>query len=243
MEQITSRCYYLPYDTAADRPCLGYVRGDRFSMQIDGGNSPAHLLLMQKVLEQKRLPLPDMIAVTHSHWDHTYGLCAAKAPVIACDKTQEHLQTMTAWAWTISAMEERLRTRQDIPFCHENILKEYADPSAIRVRTADVVFREALTIDLGGVHVELFRQENSHADDCVIAYVPEEKVVFLGDICYEDLHHEPPCFHRARFDQLRQTLIRLDFDQAIPGHQLHLTRADLLADMDESLSEDVLILP
>lgn len=240
--QITPRCYALPFSRTADRPTLGYVRGDRLALRIDAGNSPAHARLMDDACAAAGLPAADFIALTHSHWDHTYGAAGTACPVIACAATQRHLSAMARWAWTPEAMQTRLDRREDIRFCHDAILEEYPDPAAIRVRTADLTFDRTLTLDLGGVHAVLTHVVNSHADDCVIIHIPEEHIVFLGDICYEDLHHEPPCIHRLRFEALRETLAALDFDRAVMGHQGVLTRAELDADMQETLADPETIL-
>lgn len=243
LQSITARCHYLPCEKETDRPCLGYVRGDRISLLIDAGNSPAHYRAMQEAIARCGLPAPGLAAITHAHWDHTYGMAACTVPVMVNHATQQHLQRMSAWAWTLPAMEQRLRTGEDILFCHECILKEYPDLSAIRVRTGDIVYRDRLTLDLGGVHAILMHLENSHADDCSIVYIPEEKVVYLGDITYEDLHHTPPCIHQARYAALRKALEETDFTLAVPGHQGLKTKAEILHEFDTIDEEGLMMLP
>lgn len=237
LNALTKRCYCMPFSRTADRPSLGVICGDRLTLRVDGGNSPAHAALMERAMAKRGLPPTDLIAVTHSHWDHSYGLSAAACPVIACRKTQAQLLRMAEWQWTPEAMERRLQTGEDIRFCHDFILEEYPDPAAIRVRTADVVFDGRLSVDLGGVCAELLCLTNSHAEDCVVVHVPEEGVVYLGDICYEDLHHEPPCIHRRRFEALLDSLSTLDFTLAVPGHQMPMSKAELLDDMQKTLDE------
>lgn len=245
LEQITKRCCYMPNDATADRPCLGYVRGDRYALMIDAGNSPEHHRLFLAEVEAAGLPAPAAVAITHSHWDHTYGMCAAGVPTLVNSCTQEKLRRMSQWVWTLPAMEERLRTHEDILFCHECILKEYPDLSTIRVVPGTAVYEQRMTIDLGGVSAELIQLENSHAEDCSIVYIPEEKVVFLGDITCDDLHHQPPCIHRARLEQLRRSLAALDFDYAVAGHWGQvMSKTDVLADMDSYFTDgEELILP
>lgn len=244
LRQISQRCYYLPNDHETDRPCLGYVRGDRLSLMIDAGNSPAHHRLFLAELAAAGLAAPDFIAITHSHWDHTYGMCAAQCPTLVNHKTQDHLQQMSRWAWNLPAMEERLRTGEDIRFCHDCIIKEYPQLPAIRVVTGDITYHGSLTLALGGVHAELIHLENSHAADCSIVYVPEEKLVFLGDITCDDLHHTPRCIHLSRYESLRRSLTSLDFTHALEGHYENLcTRAEIFAAMDETQAETDAILP
>ena len=86
--------------------------------------------------------------------------------------------------------------------------------------------------------------QNSHADDCSIVYVPEEKLVFLGDITCDDLHHTPRCIHLSRYESLRRSLTSLDFTHALEGHYENLcTRAEIFAAMDETQAETDAILP
>ncbi|MBE5804567.1 MAG: MBL fold metallo-hydrolase [Clostridiales bacterium] len=242
--RITPRCFFMPNDHETDRPCLGYVRGDHYSLMIDAGNSPEHHRLFLGELTAAGLPAPDFIAITHSHWDHTYAMCAAACPTLVNHRTQEHLLRMSGWAWNLPAMEERLRTREDILFCHECILKEYPDLSAIRVVPGDVVYHDRLTLDLGGIHAELLHLENSHADDCSIILIPEEKLVFLGDITCDDLHHDPRCLHQSRYESLRRALTELNFTHAIEGHWEQIcSKADVFTGMEETRAEAELLLP
>ncbi len=237
LQRVAPHCYYLPYDTHADRPCLGVVQGQRYTLRIDSGNSPAHHALMEQEMAAAQLSPSDFIALTHSHWDHTYGMVAATCPTLACRQTQVQLSRMAEWAWTPEAMARRLETGEDIEFCHRHILLEYEELSSISVRTADLVFEERMTLDLGGLHAELIHLPSSHAEDCVVVYIPEEKVVYLGDSCYEDLHHDPVCIHEKRFAALRAALADMDFDVCVPAHQLAMTKAALLEDMEETLLE------
>ncbi len=43
LEQLTPRVYQLPFSQENDRPALGYIRGDRFSLMVDAGNSSEHV--------------------------------------------------------------------------------------------------------------------------------------------------------------------------------------------------------
>lgn len=243
LRQLTERCFYLPYEKTGDRPSLGFVRSDRLCLQIDAGNSPAHYRRMSDALAAAGLPAPNLIAFTHAHWDHTYGACAADCPVIASEATQAELRRMVGWTWTAEAMAQRVESGEDIAFCTDAIAVEYAELSQVRVRTADLVYAERLTVDLGGVSAVIARTTNSHAADCSLIYIPEERVVYLGDICYEDLHHKPPCCHRSRLNALRDALSALPFEWGVPGHQLPLSRQEVFDELNALEHGDLLQLP
>ena len=45
--------------------------------------------------------------------------------------------------------------------------KELPDRSDLRLRTADIAFKERVVIDLGGIQAELIHVGGDHADDSV----------------------------------------------------------------------------
>lgn len=58
LEQLTPRVYQLPFSQENDRPALGYIRGDRFSLMVDAGNSSEHVRDYQKAVENAGFPQP-----------------------------------------------------------------------------------------------------------------------------------------------------------------------------------------
>lgn len=185
MERICDRVYYLPHDEQGDRPALGYVRGDRFTLMVDAGNSPAHVAVFQARLAAEGLPTPDFVALTHWHWDHVFGAHALPCPLIACSQTNGYLAEMRKWAWTDEAMAARLETGEDTEFCDLTIREVYPDRTNIVIREADIIFEDTLTLDLGGITCLLRRIDNPHSADSVLVHIPQEGVVFLGDAAYQ----------------------------------------------------------
>ena len=42
LKRLTDRIYYIPNDSKTDRPVLGLICGDKYSLVVDAGNSPTH---------------------------------------------------------------------------------------------------------------------------------------------------------------------------------------------------------
>ena len=104
-----SKCiWYLPSEERTDRPCLYYVKGDRFSIAIDAGNSKAHVDLFYEELNKNNLPLPEFTIITHWHWDHTFGMVYTNGKTVTGEKTHKHLINVSQWEWTSEAMKKRL---------------------------------------------------------------------------------------------------------------------------------------
>ncbi|ETA81113.1 MBL fold metallo-hydrolase [Youngiibacter fragilis] len=218
VKRLTERIWYTDADERTDRPVLGYVSGDMASLMVDAGNSRQHAAILTDGVVAKGLAYPRYVAITHWHWDHCYGLSGIGAVSVASLETNLKLIEMSEWEWTDRAMSRRIETGEDILFCDENIRKEYPDRSLIDVKTADIVFDGLLQIDLGGVTCILMKLPNSHSEDSVVAYVPEEKVVFLGDITSEDFHNGTGSHHREKLGMLIEALEWMDFELALHGH-------------------------
>ncbi|MDD2955025.1 MAG: MBL fold metallo-hydrolase [Oscillospiraceae bacterium] len=235
MEQIGRRVWYLPEQEATDRPNLGYIRGTRYALMVDAGNSPAHAALFLSGLAERGLPGPDFAAVTHWHWDHTYGLCALPCPVIAGRETAEQLEKMSRWQFDLPSMERRLAAGEEVLFCHENILKEYPDPASVRVRRADIVFDGALELELGDCPCRLLRVAGPHSMDSVAVYLPQDKIIFLGDSTAEEFYEGPAHYDPRRLKDYIALLEGLDFETAVPGHSEPEPKASIMEYLREEL--------
>ena len=100
LQQLTPRVYQLDFSQEQDRPVLGYIRGDRFSLMVDAGNSPEHVQAYLAAVEESGFCQPDFVALTHSHWDHCFGLASLPMPSIACVQTRQSLEMVSCLQWT-----------------------------------------------------------------------------------------------------------------------------------------------
>lgn len=235
--QISPRIHCLPPEDETDRPTLGHIRGDRFSLAIDAGNSAAHVRKFQDAIHANGLPAPAFVALTHWHWDHTFGMHALPGLSIAGHRTDAKLREVAGWGWSDTEMAARLASGADIEFCDRCIRLEYPERSLIRVKPADMAFQGTLTIDLGGVHAVLMEIVAPHSDDNVLVYIPEERVVFLADADGGDLYTGDGRPDRGRLIALMDLLESLDFETAIPGHDVPISKARQMAYLQEALDE------
>ena len=121
--RVSDRIWYLPGEdfTGRDRPFLYYVKGEKKSLAVDAGNSPAHVRAFYAALEAAGLPRPQITLLTHWHWDHTFGLTAVEGVTMTSAATNEKLGQVAQWKWNDAAMEERLNTGEDIQACEDCI--------------------------------------------------------------------------------------------------------------------------
>lgn len=243
---VSDRIGYLEQDTRSDRPVLGYIRGDKLAFAVDTGASADHVALFYSELKSRGLRLPDFTGISHFHWDHSYAAAAVNGLTIASDKCDEELRKESAYVWTPEAMKERYEQGEDIKFSYCSKLAEYSDVTKIQVVPADIVIHGDMTIDLGGVHVEVLYCGGPHSDDHLMFYVPEEKFLFVSDASgkelftldweYDETHPEllqdvlaTLPYNPEKLRPFVALLESLDFEQGILGHEdTTITRETLL---------------
>ncbi|MBR3952082.1 MAG: MBL fold metallo-hydrolase [Oscillospiraceae bacterium] len=247
-EKISEHCYYRPAEPYTDRPNIGYILGKKYSLLFEAGNSESNAKQLKSELSEQNLPLPDYVAVSHWHWDHSFGLHAWDCLKIAGEKTNKKLLEVSKWKWDESSMEERIRSGEDIVFCTEMIKREYPDRNKINVIPADISFENRMSISLGEVSCELLHCGGPHSEDSVLCFIPEEKVLFLGDSNCKDLYEKTWHFdieHEEDFlenvsaipydtvlvEKFISVLNGLDFEICITGHGGFLSRDELYSSL------------
>lgn len=221
LKKLTEHIWYMPYETERDRPNLGYVKGNNWSLAIDAGHSAAHTKEFYSLLEKENLPLPSLTVLTHWHWDHTFGMHAVNGLCVANKKTNEYLRE-----W-----KKKIETNGPDEFfaLHESIRREYAGGREVIVTPADILFSGEMTLDLGGVHVDLMETEAPHTDDSTLVYVREDKVLFLGD----STSGEFPTWvkNESLCRKLKDTIKKIDPRICVDGHWVPVETEDTLNDL------------
>ena len=70
LKKLTNKVHYMPHYSETDRPALGLVCGDRFSLIVDSGNSPAHARDFLNLVKKMDISHVKLVVITHWHWDH-----------------------------------------------------------------------------------------------------------------------------------------------------------------------------
>lgn len=218
MRKLTEHIYCMDANAETDQPFVFYVRGEKRSLLVDAGNSPENYRKLLGELQECGLPEPDLIALTHWHWDHTFGVCAAECPVIASEATDRILKNVSAWNWDDASMRERLATGEDILFTYDCMKKQYPDTKAIVVKRPDITFSERMMIDLGGVVCYLEHRDSPHTRDAVMIYVPADEALIGGDAHYEDYYDNDSKYDRTRLCSFMEYLNAVAFVHYLKGH-------------------------
>ena len=167
--QVSPHVVVILDDNVSFVPNVGIVAGERATLIIDTGlgerNGAIVLQEARKVSDNTEF----YIAATHYHPEHDLG----------------------ATAFPPNAKMLRWRTQQlEVDDIGEETNRRFAGFSPVlaellataRFRPADILFDEAITLDLGGVHVRIWGVGPTHTRGDTVFFVEEDRVLFSGDV-------------------------------------------------------------
>ncbi|WP_026829384.1 MBL fold metallo-hydrolase [Exiguobacterium artemiae] len=217
-KQLTSRIWYQTPVSETDRPIVAVITGDERSLVIDTGNSSQHATLFLDEIEKHGLRRPDLVALTHWHWDHIFGMKQMAVPTIATKRTVDEMRKMMDYDWSDEALAERIQQGIEIPFCADAIKLEFGKDREIEVILPTIRFSGELEIDLGGVTCLLRQVENDHSPGSALVYIPEERVLFLGDAMYADIFSAKWNYTVGQTTRLLDVIAEYDADYYVWSH-------------------------
>lgn len=221
LTKITDRVWFYPYEKKRDRPILGYIKGDNFSVAVDAGHSEAHTKEFYSALYEAGLSLPKITVLTHWHWDHTFGMHSVNGLCIANRITDSYLRQF----------KQKIDEKGNEVFLSldECIRKEYEGSKPVIITFPDIVFSDNLTIDAGNCPIRLFRSNAPHTDDSTLVFVESEKILFLGDAASGAF----PTWVKSPelCSQLADTVADLDVDICLESHCMPQTKQEIIEDL------------
>ncbi|WP_078427747.1 MBL fold metallo-hydrolase [Alkalihalobacterium alkalinitrilicum] len=227
IEKIGKKFWYITPISETDRPVLGIVVGNNKTLLIDTGNSEDHIQYFLDKLSKRQVPYPDIVVITHCHWDHIFGLAAlSKTVSISSEKTRKEMEKLIHLSWSDEALDERVKEGTEIEFCANAIKKEFTDHRDITITLPDLVFENKVEIDLGGVTCIVQHVGGDHASDSSIVYIKEEKILFLGDCLYANIFSEKENYTIQGTLELLDKLERFETDTYILSHSKQISKEE-----------------
>ncbi|MBB4894954.1 cyclase [Streptomyces olivoverticillatus] len=177
----------------------GFVTGGGRTLLIDTAATERRARLLRDAVEESGAPRPSLVVNTHHHGDHTYGNCvftpeATVVGHVACrrETLAEGLQLHAIWPSV-----------------------DYGD---IEVSAPTLTYTDELTLHLGETEVRLLHPGTAHTVGDTIAWLPEQRVVFTGDLIFEG--GTPFIVMGSLSGSLRalEALRALDAETVVPGH-------------------------
>jgi glyoxylase-like metal-dependent hydrolase (beta-lactamase superfamily II) len=235
LHHLTPHVAWLSPDGSVDRPTLGVVHGSQHTLIVDSGNSPAHANTLLSVLDEHQIARPSFAMLTHWHWDHVFGSSVFQVPTFASTETQRIVRILAQLDWSDRALDARVARGSEIAFCRDMIKRELPERSNLPLRIPDISFSRNITISLGDISCVIEHIGGDHAHDSSVVFVPEERIVFMGDALYDDIYHGPYRMTRALLYPLLEKLKSYEADYYIGSHDSEPTSKAEFLEQAETL--------
>jgi glyoxylase-like metal-dependent hydrolase (beta-lactamase superfamily II) len=220
LHKVSEHVWWFTPESRTDRASLGLVVGENASLMLEAGASPAHTKQFLQALTDAGLPQPDYAVLTHWHWDHSFGISALDVPVFAHHETAQHVKRMMAYDYGDSGLAQLVADGIEFEFIREHIAIEMTDTERknLKLRLPDITFDNSITFQLGSVTCQVKHVGGDHAADSCVMYIPEDKVLFLGDCIYQTVYEEPRHYTRSKLLPLIDKIENIDAIYFIEGH-------------------------
>lgn len=234
IQKLTQSIHMLPYYQETDRPTLGIVSGSHSSLIIDAGNSFAHAKEFNQQIGELGLPFVKAVVNTHWHWDHWFGNSFYQIPIYVNNYTLQQISKQAQYTWTDIDLDIRVKNGQEIEFCAEHIKKEFPDPNReIEMKIPDQVIKGKTTFDLGGISCVVESVDSDHCLQNLLIFVPECKVLFIGDALYMNLYSNEWKYTIQKLFPFLDKIESFDADILVSSHSNPLTKSEYLGYFNE----------
>ena len=142
---------------------------------------------------------------THYHLDHSLGnseFAKLGAIIIAHENDRENMQ---------KAGEGMLH------YAKQSGLSDQ-DLQGTKLAYPTLTFSDRVTLNLGNNQVEFLFIGPSHTTGSVLVFIPQEKVLFTGDLLFTDCHPFLGDANIAGWIKVLDYIMTMDVDKIIPGH-------------------------
>lgn len=230
LQKLSPRVYAFTPNQTTDRPSLGAIVGSTSTLLVEAGNSNAHIRLFLDALADAGVRPPRYAALTHWHWDHIFGAEALGGiPIFAHTETTRNVQIQAGYDWSDEALDQRVIDGLEIDFCRTMIKAELPDRSSLKLVVPDISFTDSVTIDLGDLTCEITQVGGDHSADSSIVYVPQERVLFLGDCHYPNIHVPESFYTPDVIFPLMDRLLAYEAETYVEGHgEGVMSRAEMI---------------
>lgn len=230
--EITKDIYYYPFDDKYLRPNLFYIRGDKKSIAVDAGNSKMHRNDFFEELEKFKFDEPEAIVLTHCHWDHTLGLHDYTGDSIATKISKERLAEFQNYSWSKDNLKEITKKGFMTKFSYLFMRKVYRNDPII-IPEIRIGFEKQKVIDLGNLQVYLKETKNPHSEDSTVVWIPERKVVIIGDSDYPSYSDNVAFFDKEKTLSYCREIEELPFEYYCGSHIEPLNRREAMEKLQE----------
>ncbi|MDD2903995.1 MAG: MBL fold metallo-hydrolase [Syntrophales bacterium] len=210
LQKITGSIYaYTDAKTASAKNSFGanagIIIGQDYIVAVDSLMSAREAQRFIKDIRKiSKKPIKFLIN-THYHLDHSLGnseFAKLGAIIIAQENDKENMEKNGAGM---------------LEYAKKNGLSD-KDLQGTKVVYPTLTFKERVTLYLGNNKVEVIYPGPSHTSGSVLVYVPQEKVLFTGDILFTNFHPFMGNADIPGWIKVLDQVMAMDVAKIIPGH-------------------------
>src|SRR4051795_7551041 len=213
--EVADDCHaYLQADGGWGWSNAGLIVGHGTSLLVD---TLFDLRLTQRMLNAMAATTAaapiDQVVNTHANGDHCYGnILLDQAEIIATAATAEEMNEVPA-----SLLAGLNKAPGDVGDLFRSFFGAF-EFDGIEMRLPDRTFEGRLEVDVGGRRVELIEVGPAHTKGDTLAYVPDAKTIFTGDILF--IGGTPIVWAGPLSNWIAacDLMLGMDIDTVVPGH-------------------------
>lgn len=227
LNKLTNSVYYMPQNAETDKPALGLICGNKCSVIVDSGSSPAHAMEFLEAVKKLNVPPVKFVIITHWHWDHVFGIKDMGITTIGHKNTRPKLRELQAMTWDDKSLDRYVEEKVFSEFNVSCIKNQIPDRSSFSIGDLDVMFEDSMEIDLGGITCIIKHVGGDHTPDSSIVYVPEEKVMFLGDCIYGSRYNGVYGYTKEKLHPMIEYISSYEAEHYIISHEELFTKEQI----------------
>lgn len=177
----------------------GFIGDGDETLLVDTAATERRARLLRSAVLDAGLALPRTIVTTHHHGDHTYGngVFLPEARIVG---------------------HEICRTEQLAAGHQLHHLWPATDFGHVEILPPHITYQERLTLYVGDIEVRLIHPGPAHTLGDSIVHLPEQGIVFTGDLVFNGGTPFVPMGSLAGSLRALDLLRSLDADTVVPGH-------------------------
>ena len=160
----------------------------------------------------------DSVVNTHANPDHFFGNgLVADAEIISTEKTREEMSQFSAPM--LAGLRENYHTMGESgEFLYETMGRKFDFSGVDEVTLPSRTFTDRLSLKVGDKQVDLIDLGPAHTESDTIAWLPEDRVVFTGDLLFNEGHPIMWAGPVENWIAACNFIAALDPEVVVPGH-------------------------
>ncbi|API86545.1 MBL fold metallo-hydrolase [Francisella uliginis] len=217
LQKISKSCYAIINEK--NRMCdanSGFINLGG-GVLIDTQSDTRHAQMMMDLLSPISKEHPKFIVNTHEDCDHVFGNQLFRNSEIIAHKSVPERMKLVANPEHMKAPLENDKNNPGLKAVQKQLAEDY-NFNDIELVLPTKLFDKQYTIDIEGNNIELIYVGPCHQVGDTIVYFPKEKVVFAGDVVFQNSIPVGWVGSYKNWFKCLDYIISLDPDVVVPGH-------------------------